>query len=41
MYIDKLSDIVKKYNPTYHKTIKMNHVDAKPIKHINFSKESN
>ena len=29
MYIDKLDDIVNKYNNTYHGTIKMKAVDAK------------
>ena len=29
VYIDKLSDIVKKYNNTYHKTIKIKPVDVK------------
>ena len=28
MYIDKLDDIVNKYNNTYHSTIKMKHVDV-------------
>ena len=28
MYIDKLDDIVNKYNDTYHSTIKMKHVDV-------------
>ena len=30
VYIDKLEDIVNKYNNTYHKTIKMMAVDVKP-----------
>ena len=29
MYIDKLNDIVNKYNNTYHKIIKMKPVDVK------------
>ena len=29
MYIDKLDDIVNKYNNTYHRTIKMKSVDVK------------
>ena len=29
MYIDKLDDIVNKYNNTYHGTIKMKTVDVK------------
>ena len=30
VYIDKLDDIVNKYNNTYHSTIKMKTVDVKP-----------
>ena len=33
VYIDKLDDIVNKYNNTYHSTTKMKPVDKK-IKHI-------
>ena len=29
VYIDKLDDIVNKYNNTYHKTIKMKPIDVK------------
>ena len=29
VYIDKLNDIVNKYNNTYHRTIKMKPVDVK------------
>ena len=29
VYINKLDDIVNKYNNTYHSTIKMKHVDVK------------
>ena len=29
VYIDKLDDIVNKYNNTYHRTIKMKPVDVK------------
>ena len=29
MYIDKLDDLVNKYNNTYHRTIKMIPVDVK------------
>ena len=29
MYIDKLDDIVNKYNHAYHRTIKMKPVDVK------------
>ena len=41
MYIDKLDDIVKKYNNTYHTSIKMKHVDVKDNTYIDFKKESN
>ena len=39
VYIDKLGDIVDKYNNTYHKTIKMKPVDVKDDTHIDFGKE--
>ena len=41
MYIDKLNDIVNKYNNTYHSTIKMNPVDVKSSTYIDSSKEIN
>ena len=41
VYIDKLDDIVKKHNNTYHKSIKMKPVDVKDNTYINFKKESN
>ena len=41
MYIDKLDDIVKKYNNTYHKSIKMKPVDVKDNTYIDFKKEIN
>ena len=41
VYIDKLDDIVKKYNNTYHKSIKMKPVDAKDNTYIGFKKEVN
>ena len=41
MYIDKLDDIVKKYNNTYHTSIKMKPVDVKDNTYINFKKEIN
>ena len=34
VYIDKLDDLVNKYNDTYHGTIKMEPVDVKPKKLI-------
>ena len=41
VYIDKLDDIVNKYNNTYHRTIKMKPVDIKPSTYIDYSKEIN
>ena len=41
VYIDKLDDIVKKYNNTYHTSIKMKPVDAKDNTYIGFKKEVN
>ena len=41
VYIDKLDDIVKKYNNTYHTTIKMKPVDVKHNTYIDFKKEIN
>ena len=41
VYIDKLDDIVNKYNNTYHSTIKIKPVDVKPNTSIDSSKEIN
>ena len=41
VYIDKLDDIVNKYNNTYHNTIKMKPVDVKSNRYIESSKEIN
>ena len=41
MYIDKLEDIVNKYNNTYYRTIKMKPVDLKPGIYIDCNKENN
>ena len=41
VYIDKLYDIVNKYNNTYHRTIKMKPVDVKPSTYTDSSKEIN
>ena len=41
MYIEKLDDIVNKYNNTYHSTIKMKPVDVKSSTYIDSSKEIN
>ena len=39
VYIDKLDDIVNKYNNTYHRTIKMKPIYVKDITYINTDKE--
>ena len=39
VYIDKLDDIVDTFKKTYHRTIKMNTTDVKPIVYINFDVE--
>ena len=39
VYIDKLDDIVNKYNNTYHVAIKMKPDDVKSNTYIDFSKE--
>ena len=41
VYIDKLDDIVNKYNNIYNSTIKMKPVDTKWNTYINSSKEIN
>ena len=41
VYIDKLVDIVNKYNNTYHRTIKMKPVDVNSSTYIDFSREIN
>ena len=41
VYIDKLDDIMDKYNNTYHTTIKMKPIDVKDNTYINTSKEIN
>ena len=41
VYIDKLDDIVNKYNNTYHSTTKMEPVDVKSNTYIDSSKEIN
>ena len=38
VYIDKLYDIVKRYNNTYHTSIKMKTVDVKDNTYIDFKK---
>ena len=40
VYIDKLDDTVKKYNNTYHASIKMKPVDVKDNTYIDFKKKS-
>ena len=41
VYIDKLDDIVNKYNNTYHRTIKMKPVDVTLSMYFDFNKENN
>ena len=41
VYIDKLDDIAKEYNNTYHASIKMKPVDVKDKTYIDFKKVSN
>ena len=41
VYIDKLDDIVKEYNNTYHTSIKMEPVDVEIDTNIDFQKEIN
>ena len=41
VYIDKLDDIVNKYNNAYRRTIKMKPVDIKDDTYIDFKKEVN
>ena len=41
VYIDKLDNIVNKYNNTYHKTIKMKPIDVKNDTYIDSNKEVN
>ena len=39
LYINKLDDIVTKYNNTYHSTMKMKPVDVKSSTYIDFDKK--
>ena len=41
MYIDKLDDLVNKYNNTYHSTIKRKSIDVKSNTYIDSGKEIN
>ena len=41
VYIDKLGDIVNRYNNTCHNTIKIKPVDVKSSTYIDYSKEIN
>ena len=41
LYINKLADIVNKYNNAYYSTIKMKPVDVKPSTYVDFNKENN
>ena len=41
VYIDKLDDIVKEYNNTYHRTIKMKPVDVNSDNYVEYDINSN
>ena len=41
MYIDKLDDVVNKYNNKYHSAIKMKSVDVNSSTYIDFNQENN
>ena len=41
VYIDKLDDIVNKYNNTYNRIIKMNPVDVNSSTYIDFNEDNN
>ena len=41
MYIYKLDDVVRKYNNTYHTSIKLKPIDVKDNTYIDFKKKSN
>ena len=41
VYIDKLVEIVNKYDNTYHRTTKMKLVDVNPSMYVDFNKENN
>ena len=41
MCIDKLYDLVNKYNNAYHRAIKMKSVDVTSSTYIDFNKENN
>ena len=41
VYINKLDEIVDKYNNTYHRTIKMKPADVQPGVYINYDVEHN
>ena len=41
LYINKLVDIVTKYNTAYHDTITMKHADVKSSTYIDFDKKNN
>ena len=41
VYIDKLDDIVNKYNNVYHSTIEMNPAEVKSSTYIDYSKQIN
>ena len=38
VYVDKLDDIINKYNNAYHSTVQMKPVDVKSNTYLNFKK---
>ena len=41
MYIDKLDDMLNRYNNKYHSAIKMKPVDVNPDMYVEYNKENN
>ena len=41
MYIEKLDDIVNKYNNSFNSTVKMKHIDVKSSTYTDFDIENN
>ena len=39
VYIDKLDEIVEKYNKTFHRTIKIKHADSKMVTYFEYDVE--
>ena len=41
VYVDKLDDIINKYNNTYYRAIEINSIDVKSVIYNDFDKENN